>query len=97
MTEKNKREIIFCDCCYPGHNLVLEVVDWTYGNEEKSKKELMIFYRLNHYLNFWKRLYHAYKYVFQKDIRRIDYTDIVVSDKEELQKIKDMIDEVLNQ
>lgn len=97
MTKKEQNRLsFFCECHSPDHTMVWEVDEWVYpGKEEISGKELMIYYDFNHFRNFFSRVRIALQYIFKKNKNDITYSELIICDQEQLEKMRDMIDEVL--
>lgn len=87
-----RKRIVWCDCGDAAHHLIFEKSDWEHG-----PPELLLYYRLDHYAPFWKRLLNAFLYVTKKDLNRIHYHDIVISDTSKLKELRDLIDDVIEE
>lgn len=86
---------IFCDCHDLDHVLVWEIEE-TELNENAVFKNLLVYYKLKHFGNFWRRLGIAFRYLFKLEVDKCEYLDIVISNREQLLELKEAIEDVIN-
>jgi hypothetical protein len=89
------KQVAFCDCGYPDHQLVFEVDETDDEYCRVTDKALILFVNVKHYNGFWKRLRNAYRYLTKSDVRRVDYMDVMVSDLTSLKSFRAVVDEVI--
>lgn len=92
---KNKKHVFFCDCSSPDHLMVVELDDWSLDTDD-TNKDILIFTRLSHFQSFWRRLVTAFRYVTKTDLNRIDYSEIVIHDVDEMIRLRDLIQEAID-
>ena len=88
------RASIYCDCSDPYHNIVFDVCEYTNGTDIVHS-ELAVYVRMNPYIGFFGRLKNAIGYVFKAKSSRYDYEETIISNKESLLEMRNMIDIVL--
>ena len=81
---KNDNEILLlCDCSSEEHQLI---VRW-----DNDDREVYVSVHLANYMGFWKRLWHAVKYVFGYKSRYGAFDEVILrkEDADNLQKVVD--------
>ena len=81
---KNDNEILLlCDCSSDEHQLI---VRW-----DDEDNEVYVSVHLANYMGFWKRLWHAMKYVFGYKSRYGAFDEVILrkEDADNLQKVVD--------
>lgn len=81
---KNDNEILLlCDCSSEEHQMI---VRW-----DNDDKEVYVSVHLANYMGFWKRLWHAVKYVFGYKCRYGAFDEVILrkEDADNLQKVVD--------
>lgn len=84
------KRVVWCDCGDMSHHLMFECFEWDDGDTE-----LMVYYRMVNYLPFMQRVILGIKYIFGIKPDRVDYMDIVISDKEKLIELRDTINMII--
>ncbi len=55
----------------------------------------MIYQRMNPYLGFFDRLLVAFNYLIGRDCDKIQYTEVLVTDQDDIKKIRDFFEKAI--
>jgi len=90
------RHSFFCDCSEPEHQLVFEVDDWKDRDGKWVSSDLMIYHRAKSDLTFFQRCRVYFSWLFNKSLFSYCFSDIIISDIDELERMKAVIETVIS-
>lgn len=88
-----ERLACICSCHDAGHQLVFEKHLWPACKTWDADADIEVYVTLNQIHGFWKRLWHATRYVFRRDQRMA--FDSMSFQEEDIVRLRDFLDKAI--